>query len=322
MEKVQQACSKIRVLLDKAVERNLTDGILLSGGLDTSILALVTSKYANLSAFTVAFKPAEAPDIQYAQLIANKLKLDHRIYYFDEDEVYSAIHSVIKTLRLFDPMEVRNSVAIFIGMQVAMRSGTKSVMTGDALDELFAGYSWLFHLSEDELRKRLSDMWKTMMFSSIPIAQSLNMEAKAPFLDPGFKSYAEMVDTDLKIRVEKGEKHGKWIMRKAFEGLIPDEIVWRVKTPIEFGTGTTIFPKFFEEKLSNSYFKQRKEEYLKTEEVALRDKEQLFNYEIFRSLFGSPNTLFAEVEGKECPQCKARIKDGSSFCRICGAYPI
>jgi asparagine synthase (glutamine-hydrolysing) len=106
----------------------------------------------------------------------------------------------------------------------------------------------------------------------------LGMEAKTPYLDPEFKSFAASVAPKLKIRSERGKIWGKWIIRKSFEGLLPDEIVWRVKIPIEYGSGTTVFPKFFGEKISDGHFQEKAKEYLEEDQVSIRDKEQMFSY--------------------------------------------
>jgi asparagine synthase (glutamine-hydrolysing) len=248
--------------------------------------------------------------------------MNHEVHVFDEEEMFPAIRSVVETLKVFDPMLIRNNVAIYIGLQQAKENGISSVMTGDGLDELFAGYSWFFNLSEDELNVKLTNMWQSMEFSFIPLAESLGMEAKVPFLDDEFKAFAMNVDSKLKVGSERGQVWGKWIIRKSFEGLLPDEIIWRVKTPIEIGSGATVFPKFFEAKIPDKDFKDKVKNYLNKDKVSLRDKEQLFYYEIFRSLFESPAEIFSEAKGKLCPQCQSRINEKSNFCRICGAYPI
>jgi asparagine synthase (glutamine-hydrolysing) len=327
LNSIENICLEIRLLIDKVVKRNLTNGILFSGGLDTSILAFAASKYSSLNAFTVAFENAPALDLKYSKIMANLLKMDHKIYFFAEKEMFSAIREVIKTLKVFDPMKVRNSVAIFVGLKLAKKNGIEGVMIGDGLDELFAGYSWLFDLGENELISRLSSMWQTMQFPSIPLARSIGMEAKTPYLDSEFKSFAMSVDPKLNIRSERGKIWGKWIIRKSFEGLLPDEIVWRVKCPIECGSGTTVFPKLFGEKISDEYFQEKVKQYLEKDQVSIRDKEQLFYYEIFRSLFGAPIKIFSKTKGELCPYCKSKCMhacgdEKSKFCRICGAYPI
>ena len=323
MDSLDQICSEIRRLTDKVVQKNLTDGMLFSGGLDTSIVAFAASKYAKPEAFTVAFENSPALDLKYAKLMADLLKMNHTVHFFGEEEMHSAIRDVIKVLKLFDPMDVRNSVAAYVGLKAAKENGIKGVMTGDGLDELLGGYSWLFSMNEQERKDYLSNMWQVMQFTSIPMAESLGMVSKPPFLDPEFKAFAYGVDTKLMIRNERGKTWGKWIMRKAYEGLLPDEIVWRVKTPLEFGSGTTIFPKVFSEKVSDSYFQEKVKKYREADQVTIRDKEHLFYYEVFRSHFGVPSEVFKDVEGKQCPHCKAKggnVK--SKFCKVCGAYPI
>ncbi|MBC7130518.1 hypothetical protein H5T51_04785, partial [Candidatus Bathyarchaeota archaeon] len=142
MSELEEICAKIRELMDQAVKRNLAEGIMLSGGLDTSILAAIASKYIRLKAFTCAFQGAPAPDIEHATLMAKQLNLPHYIHYFAEEELYEAARFVIKLLKVFDPMEVRNSATVCIGVNLAKNNGVKSIMTGDALDELMAGYPW------------------------------------------------------------------------------------------------------------------------------------------------------------------------------------
>ena len=322
MNSLEDTCAQIRFLIDKAVKRNLADGILLSGGLDTSILTLMVSKYRKLDAFTVAFKNAPAPDIEYAKLIAHTFMMNHQIHVFDEEEMFPAIRNVVKTLKVFDPMTIRNSAAVYIGLGFAKENGIKSIMTGDGLDELFAGYSWFFNLSENELNARLASMWQSMEFTFVPMSESLGIEAKTPFLDDEFKAFAMSVDSSLKVKNDRGQIWGKWIIRKTFEGLLPDEIIWRVKTPIEIGSGATKFPQFFEAKISDEYFKGQVKHHSEKDNVLIRDKEHLFYYEVFRSFFESPAKIFSDVQGKLCPQCKSNVDTRSNFCRICGAYPI
>jgi asparagine synthase (glutamine-hydrolysing) len=307
-------------LLEKAVERNLTEGILLSGGLDTSILAATASKFRSLKAFTAALRNAPAPDIKYATLMASNLEFKHFIHYFDKNELYDAIQRVIKVMRSFDPMEIRNSVTIYVALREARDEGVSSVMTGDGCDELFAGYSFLFALKKEELELELQKIWDVMSFSSIPLAKALDIEVRLPYLDSKFKSFAMKLDTRYKIRYERGRIWGKWILRKTFENILPQEIVWRVKTPIERGSGTTILQSLFSREISDMEFEEKRDRYLKKDKVWIRDKEQLFYYEIYRSTIGVPHPT--NLEEKICPQCNSNIPEKATYCRICGAYPI
>ena len=317
---IDEICLELRLLSQEAVKRNSTEGILLSGGLDTSILAAIASKSASLKAFTVALEGAPAPDVQYATLMARRLALEHVVCYFQNDELYDAVRVVVKTMRSFDPMEIRNSIAVYIGLKVAKEHGMGTVMTGDGCDELFAGYSFLFNLGKEQLDLELRKLWDVMQFSSIKLAKALRIEAKLPYLDPDFKSFAMKIDSSYKVRDEKGMRWGKWIVRKAFEDILPEEIVWRVKTPIECGSGTSTLPNLFNEKISDEEFKDKKCKCFDEDRVVIRDKEQLFYYEVYKSAMGVPRPT--DQKGKLCPKCNSNMVEGATYCRTCGAYPI
>lgn len=320
MNSIEKVCTQLRSLLAKAVLKNLTDGILFSGGLDTSVLAVVASNFASLKAFTCALQLAPAPDVECAMLMANKLRWRHYIHYFNEDELFEVIPPVVKTLRLFDPMEVRNSITIFIASKFAKDNGANSVITGDALDELFAGYNWLLRLDKEALELELQKIWSRMSFSSIATGKAVGLEVKIPFLDPEFKSFAMKLDSQYKIHEERGRKWGKWIIRKAFEDSLPEEIAWRRKDPIEVGSGTTTLPNFFNQRIPDSEFDEKKRKYLEKDKVTIRDKEQLYYYESYRSTVGVPRPK--DPKSRTCPQCNCNVPEKATFCRTCGAYPI
>jgi len=318
-----EICSTLRALLHDAVKRNLTEGILLSGGLDTSILAYVASRFVSQKAFTVALHGVPAPDVEYASLMAGKLEVRHLVYLFDMNEVLEAIPVVVNLMRSFDPMEVRNSVTIYIALRVAKERGVSALMTGDGCDELFAGYGYLLDLEGERLELELQRLWSGMAFSSVSLAKDLGIRVELPYLDPELKSYAMGLSAQFKVREERGRKWGKWgkwVLRKAFEGLLPDEILWRVKTPIEYGSGTHILPAKLSQMISDEEFEGEKMEYLEMDNVTVRDKEQLFYYRVYRRLLGVPHPI--DPEGKICPECNSNVAEKANYCRTCGAYPI
>jgi len=319
-DSIKEICSALRLLLEEAIKKNPAEGILLSGGLDTSILAVIASRFTPLKAFTVALKGAPAPDIEYAKLIAERLELKHFIYKFDENAVSEALPKVIGITKSFDPMEIRNSITIFLALKFAKNHGINIIMSGDGCDELFAGYSFLFNLRKNKLAQELRKLGEVMSFSSIPLAKAFKMEVKLPYLDPAFKSFAMEIDPKYKVRKEKGQTWGKWILRKSFENLLPKDIVWRPKTPIEYGSGTTILPTLFDRKMSNQEFERKRVEYLSKDKVAIRDKEQLFYYEIFRKVIGVPQP--SNPRARTCPQCNSNVPTNATYCHTCGAYPI
>ena len=306
--------------LEASVKRNLSDGLLLSGGLDTAIIAYLAARWRKPYCVTVALEGAPAPDIPYAKLIAANLGLKHDLHYFGEDELDEAISATIRVLKVFDPMEVRNSAAAYVALKTARDLGLATVMTGDGGDELFAGYSFLFKHTPAQLDKALKKMWSQMRFSSVPLGKALGVEVRIPFLDPEFRAYAERVDVGLKVRSENGQTWGKWVLRKAFEGIISKEVAWRVKAPLEVGTGTTTLPAFFDARITDAEFSRKKAEYLAEDEVVIRDKEHLKYYEAFRSIHGIPGAV---ARGdKKCPDCGTGVAQDVTFCRTCGAYPV
>ena len=306
--------------LEESVRRNLTDGLLLSGGLDTSILAYLASRWSKPSCITVALHGAPAPDVDYAKLVASRLKLRHYVHYFGDEELDEGIQAVIGIMKSFDPMEIRNSAAIYVALKAGRDQGMSTIMTGDGCDELFGGYSFLFGLTKEQLDIALKKLWSNMRFSSIYLAEALGVEVRLPYLDPQFKTLATDLDVGLKVKSERGQVWGKWILRKAFENIMPQEIVWRAKAPIEVGTGTTVLPSLFDSRISDLEFSEKKMRYLNEDRVVIRSKEHLFYYEIYRSVVGVP---YARVSNaKTCPDCGSNVEEGTSFCRTCGAYPI
>ena len=308
----------LRAAVELAVERNRAEAILLSGGLDTSIVAALACKRQPLRAYTIALEGAPSPDIEYANIMAKALGLNHKLHMFSAEEFIENLPDVVKTLKVFDPMEIRNSAAVYIGMKEAKKDGTSTVLTGDACDELFAGYSFLFNLSPSELEASLKRLWNVMSFSAIPMAESLGMIAKIPFLDAEVKQLASRLDPSVLVVEQEGQKWGKWIVRKAFEDLLPSKITWRVKTPIEYGCGSTTLPQIFDQRIPDEEFREGQKHIKEADGITIRDKEHLAYYEVFRTVLGPrPKTA-----GHTCPQCQYEVREDATFCRTCGAYPI
>jgi len=317
---VKRLCSEIRSVLRRAVERNIGDGLLLSGGLDTSVVASIVARDVSPRSFTVAFQEVDAPDLRYAELVAKHLGLRHKVHTFGREELFEALTECIKIMRTFDPVEIRNDVAIYIGLRFAREDGVKSIMTGDGCDELFAGYSFFLDYEEDRLKLELEKIQREMRFASVVLAEHLGMSARLPFLDSDVKSFAIKLEPQYLVRFERGRKWGKWLVRKAFEGILPEEIVWREKTPIEYGTGTTVLSSIFNRQISQEEFEKEEIRLLKDDRVAVQSKEQLFYYRIYRSVIGVP--YMGKIGGRRCPRCNSDISQEASYCRTCGAYPI
>jgi asparagine synthase (glutamine-hydrolysing) len=312
-------------IINKVIKNNLGDGILFSAGTDTSIIAYEAIKYKpDIPTLTIAFKQGNPKDTQYVKKMVEFLKLkNHQTHSFNVEEALENVPKVVKALKTFDPMDVRNSMSIYIGLTVLKEKGLSKIFTGDGLDELF-GYPWQFHLSEKELYKKQLDMWAEMGFSSSPLSKSLGVEVKQPYLDPMFMDWAKKLPIKVKINIHNNEKYSKWILRKAYEDIIPKEVVWRPKSPLEAGTGTDALNTILQEQYTNTEFTEKKKTILETDNVQIRDKEQLLYYEAFRKTFDKPSKTFPDPNNgaKTCPQCKGHVKTRIQFCKICGAYPI
>ena len=326
MKHTEQDLAKLlpeaRALVSTVVKNNMAEGILFSAGTDTSIIAYEAVKFnPDIPAITVAFKQGKPKDTQYVKQMVEFLKLNHETYTFNVEAAIDAAKDVVKVLKTFDPMDVRNTLPAYIGLKVAKEKGINSVFTGDALDELF-GYPWQFHLSETEFAKALSDMWGEMSFSSKPMGDSIGVKVQQPYLDPVFMDFAKHLPVNLKVNFHNGEKYGKWLLRKAYDGFIPDEVVWRGKAPLERGTGTWVLPDYFEKEMPTADYEEKKKFVLEEDDVILTSKEQLVYYEIFRKTFGKPSKVYGQPIGKKCPLCKGYVNTKIGFCKICGNYPI
>ena len=314
--------SELRVLLNKVIQHNLADGLLFSAGTDTSILAYEALKFKpDLKAMTIIFEQGIPEDIEYVKRMVAYLKLNHEFQVFNAADAATTAIKVVGILKTFDPMQIRHGVPIYIGLRKAKEKGLKSVLTGDGADELF-GYPWLFHLSENELVESLQNMWEEMTFSSIPLGDSIGIAVKTPYLDPLFMNYAKKLPLRLKINFEKTTQYGKWLLRKAYEDVIPREVIWRPKMALEKGTGTVTLQEVFSKKISDEEFGEKKQNYFEGDDVRLLDKEQMFYYDIFRKQYGTPSEAYPEKEGRQCPKCKGYVKTKIGFCKICGNYPI
>ena len=311
--------SKIKAMILQATRDCKSDSLALSGGLDSSILASCIDD-EKIRAFALIAKDFSSTDLVYAQLVAKAKNLHLDVITANTEELLSAIEQTIKILKVFNPIEIRNNVVIYLTMKTAKDSGCNSIMTGDGADELFAGYNFFKRLSGKELDQDLERIWEVMHYPSRSIAQSIGITLYTPFLDEKVSEYAKKIPSDLKIHEENGKKYGKWILRKAFENDIPNSIVWREKAAMQDGSGTSGLTSFFDNMISESIFLEKSKHYADKEKVNLSSKESLYYYEIYRKYFDMPSTLGKSESS--CPNCSYSITKNSHFCRMCGSYPI
>jgi asparagine synthase (glutamine-hydrolysing) len=303
---IEHLIFQLKEKLKDAMLSNHTEGILFSGGLDTSIL-LSLSK--DMKPITVGLE-SYGEDSRYAKSLIRELKIEeyyHRVASIDE--AICAIPLVIKILKSFDPA-IPNDLVVYFGLKLAKEIGIKEIMTGDGADELFAGYSYM--QKREDLGGYLKYLSRSMYFNSNILGESLNIKIRQPYLEKKLIDFSLDISTDLKIREEDGKIYGKWILRKTFEDLLPFYIVWQDKRPLEYGSGMTKLREIISSKISDDEFEEKKKLY----PVNFLNKEHLYYYEIYRKEVGEISA--ANVTQKKCPGCGTGLKQTAFHCRICG----
>jgi asparagine synthase (glutamine-hydrolysing) len=315
---IEADCTELLFALTESVKRNQCKALLLSGGLDSSILAYILRPRQT---FTVAWDD-QAPDLPYARMVANKYNTNHtELILSNKKDLFHILRAVIGGLKTFSPIDIRNSSVIYIGIMNAKKQGFAEIMTGDGGDELFAGYNYLnrYFMDISRLDIELRRLWDIMHFSSVNLAKTLDIKIKTPFLDDEFLVYAKSVDTAKKIGEFSGKMWGKYILRKCFQEELGNQIVWRTKLAQEEGAGTANLKSFFETQFNDFSFRSGAEQ-ARAEGVVVRDKEHLYYYHAFRNYFPAPGE--EDCSEARCPGCNGCVLAKTIYCRTCGAFPI
>ncbi|MDP2862471.1 MAG: asparagine synthase C-terminal domain-containing protein [Desulfobacterales bacterium] len=287
------------------MKRNQAEGLLFSGGLDS---ALVAAQAKDCRAISVGLE-SYGEDGYYADTVAKLLKLEYYHKTVKIEEAIATIPEVIRILRSFDPA-IPNDVTVYLGLRYAKGLGIGSMMTGDGGDELFAGYD--FMLKMKDLEQYMSRMHSTMQFSSNKIGEALGIHIKQPFLDKDFVEFSQGINLDLKIRREDEKTWGKWMLRKAFEGVLPEEILWQSKRPLEYGSGMTEMRKIVAAKVSDEEFEEER----RKSPIKFWNKEHFYYYRIYSQVVGE---IPAPERGqKTCECCGAGMDQRAFHCRVCG----
>lgn len=249
---------ELRSALENAVKRQLmTDvpyGVLLSGGLDSSIVSAIAKKYASqrvesgdkqgawwpqLHSFAVGLKGA--PDLLAAKKVADHIGTVHHEINFTVQEGLDAVRDVIYHIETYDVTTVRASTPMYLLARVIKSMGIKMVLSGEGADEIFGGYLY-FHKAPnaEELHKEtVRKLSKLHMYDCLRANKSLSawgVEGRVPFLDKEFMDVAMRLNPKDKLSGTVG-KIEKWILRKAFEDYLPEEVAWRQKEQFSDGVG-------------------------------------------------------------------------------------
>lgn len=304
----------LRENLKEIVKKYSDSSLLLSGGLDSSILAcLMKPKFSIVTSLGT-----DSMDIEYARRIARKYSENHIECVVDFDDIIMTVPHIVKTFKTFDPLEIRNSAVIYLGLKTSRDQGFMSVVTGDGADELFAGYNYMqrYFSNLERLQSILEDLWTIMKFSSRKIGESLGVVVNTPYLEKQFYNLATSIGIDQKVGEHENKKWGKFILRKTFE----DELgstVWRNKMALEQGSGFEKISVKFHDLIDDEEFNNESKRVL-IDGVKLKNKEHLYYYRIYESFFGSPAK--EPCETKRCSFCSSCLTY-PKYCYTCGAFP-
>jgi asparagine synthase (glutamine-hydrolysing) len=246
---VADATMALRETLEAAVVKRLRSdvpfGCLLSGGLDSSIIAALARKHVpDLKTFAVGLPGSS--DLAAARTVADHLGTDHHALVLEPAEIEAALPDILYHLESFDRDLVRSAVPCWFVARFAA-AHVKVVLTGEGADELFAGYTYYRDIASpdalhDELRHSISSMHNINLQRVDRMAMAHGLEARVPFLDTTMIALG--LDLPVEWAIAGATVHGrgsrrieKWILRKAFEDLLPPEIVWRDKVQFDQGSG-------------------------------------------------------------------------------------
>jgi asparagine synthase (glutamine-hydrolysing) len=315
---VQEIIDSTYETLKKAASKCTAEHLLLSGGLDSTILAYFL-KDRKINCITIISKDFVANDLTYCQLAAQKFDLPLHIKMCDAAEIYNGVEETVKILKNFNDIEIRNNVVIYLALAELKKLGFDKIVTGDGADEIFAGYNFLINKSKDDLERDLKRISKIMHFPSQKIGKVMGVTVESPFCAKEVIDFAKTIPSELLVRQENEKKFGKWILRKAFEDKIPKSIAWRSKSPMQDGAGTQGLTEFFDVAIPDTVFAEKTKKIKKDDGITIRTKESLQYYEIYRKQYDMP--VFDESATK-CPDCHHIIDEDSKFCRMCGRFPL
>lgn len=287
---------EIAASLHESVRKRLMSdvplGVLLSGGLDSSILAALASEYIpHVHSFAVGMEGSD--DIPRARQVAEHLGTQHHECIYTVDDMIRVLPDVIYYLETFEPSLVQSAIPNFMISELASKY-VKVVLCGEGADELHAGYHYLKELSGNTLQNELvaltTDLHNLNLQRCDRMTMAHNLEGRVPFLDTDFIETSLSVPLDQKIHGP--EEVEKWALRKAFGDKLPKEIVWRVKEQFADGAGSAnIFEKLAEKEISDRVFEQEKQVALEETGYTIRNKEELYYYRIFRQHFPNPTSV-------------------------------
>ena len=312
--------------LEKAVHRQLMSdvpyGVLLSGGLDSSITSALAKKYSKnrvesndlkaawypqLHSFAVGLKGS--PDLEAAKKVAEHIDSIHHEITFTVQEGLDAIKDVIYHLETYDVTTVRASTPMYLMARVIKSMGIKMVLSGEGADEIFGGYLY-FHKApsaeefHNETVRKLDKLYQYDCLRANKSLAAWGIEGRVPFLDKEFIDVAMRLNP--KDKMISSDKMEKWVLRKSFEKYLPESVAWRQKEQFSDGVGYNWIDKLKElvnEKVSDELFEKTEEKFPINPPL---NKEEFYYRSIFKSLFPS-DTAAMSVPSEPSVACSSKV---------------
>lgn len=249
--------ARLREALEDAVHRQMMGdvpyGVLLSGGLDSSLIAAIAARYADrrvesddteaawwprLHSFAIGLEGS--PDLAAARVAARAIGTQHHEFHYTIQEGIDALDDVIAHIETYDVTTVRASTPMFLLARRIKAMGIKMVLSGEGADEIFGGYLY-FHKAPDsrafheETVRKVDKLHQFDCLRANKAMAAWGVEARVPFLDLAFLEVAMRIDPAA--RMPGPDRPEKAILREAGRGLLPDDILWRQKEQFSDGVG-------------------------------------------------------------------------------------
>lgn len=278
----------LRATLERAVlERLMSDvplGSFLSGGLDSSIIAGIAARHIpRLHTFCVGLEASS--DIEAARIVSAHIGSIHHEYIMSEAEIFEKLPEIIYHLESFDQDLVRSAIPCYFTSRLASEQ-VKVILTGEGADELFGGYAYYKGIEGNEalsleLRRSVSALHNVNLQRVDRLTMAHSLEGRVPFLDLDVIELAQTIEADLKLHGDPPVE--KWILRRAFEDMLPEAIIWRGKEQFDEGSGVAaLMARRAEAMMSDDELELCR---ASCPELLLRSKEEAFYYKLLTRVY-------------------------------------
>ncbi|KKM03058.1 hypothetical protein LCGC14_1778200, partial [marine sediment metagenome] len=239
------AQSVIRELFTEAVRKRLVSdrpiGFLVSGGLDSSLVAAVAHRLLGKQITTFSIGLPGSPDLLAARQVATHLQSDHHEVVISTDDILEALPKVVYHDETYDITTIRASIPMYLlSKYIAMHTNIKVIFSGEGADELLGGYLYFhkapsYNALQNETLRLLQELYKYDVLRGDRTTAAWGLEIRVPFLDADFLSFVSNLDPSHKMP----QRHTieKAIVRDAFDGYLPDAVLYRQKEAFSDGVG-------------------------------------------------------------------------------------